>query len=523
MSVETNPSNQIAYRILKPDELAQKAHDRAANESDQEDRVAQADLSWKRMAPAWDLVRALMGGTRTMRAGGERWLPKFAAEDVEDWRARIKSSYLYGAYSDAVKKIVSKPFSKPIQVDPDPTGRIAELMRDVDNCGRSLHDFARRLFRAGVAVGSSYFLVEYPRNDERQGNPNLRPYFAFYRAEFVIGRRYERNPVTGEKRLVQARLQEVESRPDPENPYAEEAISTILVWNAPPVDEAGNPIEGEGTIERWEFASSSGRHELVETVTHDFPGIPLVRFAPGEIDEDVAFPPLEDLAWLNLEHYQSSSDQRSILHFARAYQAFAAGVSEEEFEKMGQMGVNRLWHSQNQDATVSVVEHSGAAIEAGERDLASIEEKMEGLGEVPFVQRSGNKTATEKAIDEGKSQTEAQSWVGLLEEALRQGFEYAATWLDEELPSDFAVEVFSDFGFTARREKDLEYLDKARVSGDLSRETWLGEAKSRQLLSEDLDVEEELVRLENQDSSSLEALGNFVPGDPAADDPDAEV
>ena len=108
-----------------------------------------------------------------------------------------------------------------------------------------------------------------------------------------------------------------------------------------------------------------------------------------------ATPPLMDLAWMNLAHWQSYSDQRSILRFVRIALLFVAGLDDEEMEKPITIGANRTFRSKNPNAKMEYVEHTGKGVEAGQEDLNKIEGRMQTLGLRPYTSRPGTVTATE--------------------------------------------------------------------------------------------------------------------------------
>lgn len=87
---------------------------------------------------------------------------------------------------------------------------------------------------------------------------------------------------------------------------------------------------------------------------------------------------LIDLAWLNLAHWQSASDQRHILHVARVPILFgrALQVADGEIE----IGPNRLILADDPAAGLRFVEHFGTAIAAGRQDLVDLEDRMAVLG-----------------------------------------------------------------------------------------------------------------------------------------------
>lgn len=89
--------------------------------------------------------------------------------------------------------------------------------------------------------------------------------------------------------------------------------------------------------------------------------IPLVTFYNKRTGFMTATPPLIDLADLSIKHWQSSSDQDSILHTARVPILAISGMSDDDKVEIGAKSYLRLPHG----ATAAYVEHTGAAIEAG--------------------------------------------------------------------------------------------------------------------------------------------------------------
>lgn len=128
------------------------------------------------------LVRALMGGTRAMRAAGQRYMPIWPAEDNESYKSRLGQAVLFPAYSRTVETLASKPFSQPMTLGEDVPPVIVEWAEDIDLQGRNLHAFCRDTFAHALGAGIAGILVDYPRAegvrtlaDER--NAGARPYF----------------------------------------------------------------------------------------------------------------------------------------------------------------------------------------------------------------------------------------------------------------------------------------------------------------------------------------------------------
>ncbi|HSW44764.1 MAG TPA: DUF4055 domain-containing protein, partial [Phycisphaerae bacterium] len=200
--------------------------------------------------------------------------------------------------------------------------------------------------------------------------------------------------------------------------------------------------------------------------------------------------PLDDLAQLNLYHYQLASDHRNNLRFAMAKVLFGRGLSHDEQKRPIVLGVHEAFLCGSPNADLKVVSDDGQAIAAGEGALRHCEEQMDMVAKGPLmVQASGGQTATGKAIDEGKGQCELQAWVHLMEGGMDQAIAYCCQWLGQEKPEDVGVDISDDFELLGRSGEDLDFLDRARARGDIDHVTYLDGLKLRGVLRETADIQ----------------------------------
>lgn len=113
---------------------------------------------------------------------------------------------------------------------------------------------------------------------------------------------------------------------------------------------------------------------------------------------------------------------------------------------------------------------------------------METLGNQPFTKQAAASTAKGKEIDEDRAISEAQSWVRDLESWLGSLYHLAAKVTQQELPDDFAVDVFSDFELGAESTAELQALERLHAKGLLTDEQLAAEFKRRGILSSNVDV-----------------------------------
>ena len=471
------------------------------------------------MARRWDLIDDLMGGTLRMRdvaLQGEKWLPRFAHEELDQYRKRVEISVLYNAFADTVSQLTAKPFSEPVNLGGDLPEEMADLEQNADRAGRSLHAVARDSFMDACKYGLTHFQIDMParsaddppttREDQIEGR--VRPSIIPRSARDVIGWRSKSLP-SGAHVLTQVRIRECIEVAD--DGWGTKKQKQVLVLNAPGDD--GSP----GTWQRYREAKDGEKDwQLEDAGTHTYPGVPFVTWYAGQRTGFMtALPPLEDLAWLNLRHWQSSSDQARILQFARAAaMVFVAGVKPQE-GKANVIQFMRIIENANPDASATMIEHSGAAVKAGEDDLRKIEERMETLGQQPFLERASDSTATGVRSQGSKTRTVIQSWIAEEENGLDEVLRIAAFFAEANLPEGIKVDIhseFMDFGGDAQEIAQLITLKRESL---ITGKTLLEEIQRRRVLSERIDAETEI----EDAAAEGPSLGLITAGPPSPQQP----
>ncbi len=440
------------------------------------------------MACDWQMIDDLLGGTRAMRAAGRRWLPQEEAESPRAYTVRLNRSFLYEAYADTLRRLRSKPFSRPVALKVPLPDAIASLEGNIDGEGQTLTQFASSAFDSAANRGLVHILVDFPdvaaapnETPEQRAQrvtldveQKLRPTFTMITADQVLD--WDKATAEdGTTKVTMVRFRECVVERDGE--WRDVEIEQIRVVR-------------ERTWEVHRKDPKTGTWGVVRKGTNSLGEVPIATAYFNRKGFMRAEPPLRALAWLNIEHWCSRSDQNHALRFNRFGFLFGAGFTEEEKKEQVVVGAGRLIRSTNPNAKLAVVESAGKGVEVGRTDLMDIEERMEVLGLQPLMARS-DATATGQNLDASKTTCDVQAWVRALESAFRQAFSFAAKWKKVQLPDQFKVDIFSDFGLTLRATQEIEQLIKVRAARDITRITFLRELRRRSLLSEDVDPEEE--------------------------------
>ena len=259
------------------------------------------------MAANWPVAEALLGGTSAMRASGTAYLPKWPNEEDASYGTRLSVATLFPAFGRTIGVMSGKPFSKQLTLAEDVPAKIKDWCDDADQQGNNLHSFSAVVMAEALGYGICGVLVDYPqvgenvKTLEQERALGVRPYLVFVRHAQILGWQSER--VGGVTRLIQLRIAETKEVPDGEFGVKQEPRVRVLTPGTWSVYMPGAKKEDDWTLE------SSG------TTTLD--AIPFVPFYGKKLGFMCGVSPLLDLAHLNVKHWQSQSDQDTILHVAR--------------------------------------------------------------------------------------------------------------------------------------------------------------------------------------------------------------
>lgn len=449
--------------------------------------VAKRSAASQAMIDATASARALMGGTRAMRKAGKQFLPQFEAEGREAYDARKDSSWLFNGFRKTVRDMTGRVFDKPIEIADGAPAQLLEWAENIDLAGSDLSTFARRVFEDGMSgPGVSYIMVDAPSRPEtvtraQAQSMNLRPYLVHLRAEDILG--WQSQTIANATTLAQLRIMETAKEQDPDDEFTDVEIEQVRV-----LDRLENGVQVR--IYRKTKADQWQLHE--EPTLTGLTEITVVPFYANRAGFFAGEPMLDDLADINIAHWQSQSDQRNILHFARVPILHASGRNEDEASLS--ISAATAVTSSDPAAKLTWVEHSGAAIGAGRQDLKDLEFQMETFGLQLLTARDGAQSATGEALDAQKE----TSTLAMTADQLQDAIEMALQWMAEYGGlggASISVTVNKDFGVSMMTAQELNVMLQAVNSGNLSRATFLGEMARRGMVRGDLVPEEEIERI----------------------------
>lgn len=259
-----------------------------------------------------EIIQTVHGGTKKMRAAGEKFLPKFPEELTEDYKKRLAAATLLNLYKSNIDLMCGLVFKDEIELKPDVPAQIKTLAENIDKKGNHLNVFAEQAFRKSLE-GCAVIQVDAPVWDSSVVKSqadfdalDLGPYWILRDADSVINWSERINPVSKRTEFDLMVFKEVKF--ERKGDFGREKKIYYRVLYLDQMNRACWSLHKEQKNE------TTGAKEIVEighgvitlmksgqTTFLDHLPIAVV----GKLGDE---PPMLDLAFVNVKHYQKESN-----------------------------------------------------------------------------------------------------------------------------------------------------------------------------------------------------------------------
>ena len=373
------------------------------------------------------LVRDLAGGTATVRGAGSTYLPKAEGEEHGDYGARLKRSVFFNAFSRTVDGLTGLVFRKdPVLGDDVPTP-MQKHWENIDMAGTHGDVFARERLEDILESGHGAILVEFPRTDGEQTAAEemseIRPYWVPIMKEDILSWRTEN--VKGRTVLLQVVIRE-RGYVDVGR-FGQEKHTQYRVIFLNSVD--GVPVVG------WELLEVNDKKQVS---TLDFgtyanqTEIPLAELiTSGRKSIFESDPPLLDLAYLNIAHYQMWSDYNWSIYKTNVpifVTLGLQGLDDDDGDLV--IGSNTYIDIPDPNGDAKYVSHDGASLGSTKQALDDLKSEMGTLGLAMLApQKRAAETAESKRLDKATSDSALSVTARGLQDGLENALKFHANYL----------------------------------------------------------------------------------------------
>ena len=413
------------------------------------------------MMQGWEIMKAVSEGTKYLRDNSEIFLPLEPREDAEAYQSRVDRAVFSPFTQRLIRAATGLVLRKPITLTGDPYW--TEMFKmDVDGCKSDLDEYARRVLMCSLTYGQSHILVDYPAPsnalslaEERQ--QNRRPYWIEIDPNNIYGWRLDRESNYGS--LIQVRIGEKAVLPDGD--FGEKIYDQIRVIEPgsyrvfrkrETVDEL---YEEDMGIYPTDMSSPAVEKDFkqVESGNFSLGEIPLVTIYSGKVDNMTSKPPLLDIAYLNLAHFQRQADLIHSLHVASQPMLVMEGYDDQTKDLA--ISVNYAMATQPGNK-IYYVEPASSAFDAQSAEIKELQMQMATLGISTLSQQ---KFVAESADARRLDRVDPNSMLAMvsmeLEQKLQKAFNLSAEYVGIEPPE---VKISRDFDIERLIGQDITAL-----------------------------------------------------------------
>lgn len=487
---------------------------RRSPQADNEELPSYVAPAYDEMEKRWKICRDVDTGTEAVRLDSnlDAYLPKGPAETEAERTLRANRTELYPMFKETVKGLVGLALRKDPILSKDVPAGIVSLAENIDGAGTALPVFTRRVFADAVKKGHSGVLIDVPKvtstkplTIRQERDLGLRPYWVHIKPEQTINWRTQViNGITTLVLLVICETVDV-----PSGRFGTNAVARYRVFIR---DEATGLINYEvwtQTEEGKDPEMDTGGFGILQGVTR----IPFVVCYAGErLAPLQSMPPLIDLAYTNIAHFQVLSDHRSAIHAASnpilvtkgrtvtpplGRDPNAPGQSEQNPAIPGQtptappivlgtsMGIDV-----GKDGDAKYIEHAGNAISGSRAELIDIQTRgaAQGLAMLQRDTRAAQTAETER-LQRNEKDASLSNAVRSLKDMLETGLAFTALFMGET--SGGSIEIDMTFEDTLLDTQRITAYSQMVGAGQLTLRTFWSLLIKGGVLPDDFDMDKE--------------------------------
>ena len=414
------------------------------------------------MMKGWEIMKAVTEGTEYLRENSEAFLPLEPREDYTAYMARVNRAVFSPFTQRLIRAATGLVLRKPITLTGDPYWT-ETFKADVDGCGSDLDEYARRILMCSLTYGQSHILVDYPAPSgalslAEERSQNRRPYWIEVDPTNLLGWRLDRESNYGN--LIQARIAEKAVLPDGD--FGEKVFEQVRViepgnyrvFRKKDQVDAMYDVDDNSYMGEFSTGTTGEDFKLAESGTFSLGEIPLVTIYSGKTENLVSKPPLLDIAYLNLAHFQRQADLIHSLHVASQPMLVMEGYDDQTKDLA--ISVNYAMATQPGNK-IYYVEPASSAFDAQSAEIKELQMQMATLGISTLSQQ---KFVAESADARRLDRVDTNSMLAMvsmeLEQKLQKCFNFSAEYVGIEPPE---VKISRDFDIERLIGQDITALN----------------------------------------------------------------
>ena len=373
-------------------------------------------------------------------------------------------------------------------------------IENVDMMGSSLAKFLNDLDQLVLRDGGAAVLVEMPpeqlelESALEEMEEQRRPYLVHVERQNIIN---WRTTMSGGREVVQqCVIRTLEERESEDGAFGTH-LEPVYVHLYP------------GGFCKYELRRGAGdsKWQMVKIAEGQtsLPIVPLVWMGATGSKFGVGSVPLVGLADLSIQHYQLRSDLAELLHKCAMPVPVRKGAPTDAHGRPAALtiGPNTAIDLPN-EGDFSFAEPSGSSLQRHQDEITHVESLMDRSSLSFMYGQGGNRTATEAALQGAQIQAQVKTLIENKESAFDMIVRLWATYTSEKISGESGIEVSDSLIQRPLEAQEVQALLNLYAENAISHQTLLEELQRGHALSSEIDIEEEIKRIDEEKKKAQE-------------------
>lgn len=396
------------------------------------------------------------------------------------YQMRVDRSVFINGIARLVKYAMSSLFREEVILPPMSNDAMKKMFANADKLGTEMEQFIHNIVTKAYVMGHMFVCIDMPKASEikslqDQQKQGIHPYLITLDPRQVLSWDVgvDANGNFQLQWVIYTYEQSVSDGPF----KAYTAYNFYKVW----------------TTTTWELyrenQQKKGVIEFVESGVNPIGVVPIVGIYTETIRQMVSRPPLLEAGFLNLDHYRTYSGFNNGLMYHLNPVLTFIGVSTEQEVRLNASTAVIL----PQGADAKYVEYTGGSLKIAKESADTLLTQMMESG-LRTTMTFGSHTPA-AAIRLARSDFNAflLSVADNIEFAFRRIFQVAGLWVSQPLSDEAAsITMNRDYDIVALDANMAQLLTDARNSGLISNKLWFKEMARGEVISQDLNVDQEI-------------------------------
>ena len=425
-----------------------------------------------------------------------KYLHQEPGEPDEAYESRLHRSTYTPVFRDAIRAFAGLLGSYQLN---QPPKSFEENEDNVDMMGSSLSKFLNDVDQMVLRDGGAAVLVEMPPEQEElesaleELEESRRPYLVAVRRTDVIN---WRTKMSGGREIVeQAVVRTVQEKISEDGRFGVELEPIYVVLTPGKFQKVRMERDNQS---RWQM-------EVIAEGATTLPVVPLVWYGSTGCRFGIGSVPLVGLADLSIQHFQFRSDLAELIHKLSMPVPVRKGATLDEY---GRPPAPVIGPNTAIDLPIEggfeFAEPSGSSLAQHQEEIKHIEGLMDRSTLTFLYGEGGNRTATEAMLQGSQVQAQVATLIENKQSMFDLMLRLWAAYTSEKLDKETGLAISENLVMRPLEAQEVNAYLGLFADNAISHQTLLEELQRGHVLSSDIDLEEELARIEEEKKAAME-------------------